>query len=379
MLLTMQARGLLAGGFLFLTLGGALQAGVPARLEGPVQVLKAVGPEGKGNAEASAAWKQVASAPLPVLPGLLEAMDGANDYALNWLRSAVESVEERGRKSGGKIPVAAVEEFLRDTRHHPRARRLAYEILQRAEPERARRLLPGFVNDPANELRRDAVQLLVVAAGEKVTGDRAAAVAGYREALGHAREADQIDDLAKKLGELKEKVDLQKVFGWVTRWKMVGPFDNTGGAGFSKAFPPEEKLDVAAEMDGKSGKVRWVDFESKDDYGLIDFNKPFSDLKEVTGYAMAEFWSDTARPVQLRLGCKNGWKVWVNGKLLFGRDEYHRNMEIDQYRLAMELKPGRNVLLVKCCQNEQKEDWTKEWEFQLRLTDEQGTPIVSTK
>ena len=344
-----------------------------------MQVLKAIGPEGKGNAEASAAWKQVASAPLPVLPGLLEAMDGANDYALNWLRSAVESVEDRGRKAGGKIPVAAVEEFLRDTRHHPRARRLAYEILQRAEPERARRLLPGFVNDPANELRRDAVQLLMVAAGEKATGDRVAAVAGYREALGYAREADQIDDLAKKLGELKEKVDLQKVFGWVTRWKMVGPFDNTGGAGFSKAFPPEEKLDVAAELDGKSGKVRWVDFESKDDYGLIDFNKPFSDLKEVTGYAMAEFWSDTARPVQLRLGCKNGWKVWVNGKLLFGRDEYHRNMEIDQYRLATELKPGRNVLLVKCCQNEQKEDWTKEWEFQLRLTDEQGTPIGSTK
>ena len=56
----MQARGLLASGFFFLTLGGAVQAGVPARLEGPVQVLRSVGPEGKGNAEASAAWKQVA-------------------------------------------------------------------------------------------------------------------------------------------------------------------------------------------------------------------------------------------------------------------------------------------------------------------------------
>jgi len=143
--LTMQARGLLAGGFLFLTLGGALQAGVPARLEGPVQVLKAIGPEGKGNAEASAAWKQVASAPLPVLPGLLEAMDGANDYALNWLRSAVESVEDRGRKAGGKIPVAAVEEFLRDTRHHPRARRARARLLSAAGPRSApqRRADPG--------------------------------------------------------------------------------------------------------------------------------------------------------------------------------------------------------------------------------------------
>lgn len=344
-----------------------------------MKVLRAVESEGKGNASASAAFKEVASAPVSVLPGILEAMDGANDYALNWLRSAVEAIEQRGRTSGAKLPVAELESFLKTTRHHPRARRLAYELIQRADPQRASRLLPGFVNDPANELRRDAVQLLVVAAGAKVEGDKPAAVAAYREALGYAREADQIDDIAKKLADLKEKVDLQKVFGWVTKWKLIGPFDNTGGAGFAKVFPPEETIDLQAELDGKTAKVRWVEFESKDDYGLIDFNKPFTDLKEVSGYAYTEFWTDTARPVQLRLGCKNGWKVWVNGKLLFGRDEYHRNMEIDQYRLATELKPGRNVILVKCCQNEQKEDWTKEWEFQLRLTDEQGTPIVSTK
>ena len=46
-------------------------------------------------------------------------------------------------------------------------------------------------------------------------------------------------------------------------------------------------------------------------------------------------------------------KVWLNGRFVFGRDEYHRNMEMDQYRLPVELKSGRNTLLVKCCQNEQ--------------------------
>jgi hypothetical protein len=174
-------------------------------------------------------------------------------------------------------------------------------------------------------------------------------------------------------------VDLQKVFGWVTRWKLIGPFDNTGGAGFAKAYAPEVQLDLAAEADGKTGKVRWVDQVTKSDYGLVDFNVPFTSLKEVAGYAYTEIWSDTARPVQVRLGCDNGWKVWLNGKFLFGRDEYHRNVEIDQYRLAANLKPGKNILLVKCTQNEQVEDWTKTWEFQLRLTDEQGTPIISTK
>jgi len=45
----------------------------------------------------------------------------------------------------------------------------------------------------------------------------------------------------------------------------------------------------------------------------------------------------------------------------------------------VDLKPGRNALLVKLCQNEQVEDWTVEWEFQLRITDSLGTPISLAK
>jgi hypothetical protein len=47
--------------------------------------------------------------------------------------------------------------------------------------------------------------------------------------------------------------------------------------------------------------------------------------------------------------------------------------------MPVSLKAGKNILLVKCAQNEQTQDWAKEWEFQLRVTDEQGTPIVSTR
>ena len=112
---------------------------------------------------------------------------------------------------------------------------------------------------------------------------------------------------------------------------------------------------------------------------MVDFNQAISSLKGVAGYATAEFWSDSARSAQVRLGCKNGWKIWVNGTLVFGRDEYHRSAEIDQYRMPVSLKAGKNILLVKCTQNEQTQDWAKEWEFQLRVTDEQGTPIVSTR
>ncbi len=81
--------------------------------------------------------------------------------------------------------------------------------------------------------------------------------------------------------------------------------------------------------------------------------------------------------MELRLGCKNAWKIWHNGKLVFGRDEYHRGMRIDQYKLKVHLAKGRNTLLIKLCQNEQQQDWTKQWQFQLRVCDATGTAVLA--
>ncbi len=366
-------------GTVLLLVGSACGSELPRELRAPVDVLRSVGPEGRGNGAAGKAMATVAAADAQAIPGLLAAMDGANDYALNWLRSAIESVADRD-PGGLAAGLGPLETFLRDTAHHPRARRLAYELISRADRTRARSLLPGFLNDPGNELRREAVQQLAAAAAERAgAGAKEASVADFRRALAAAREPDQVEQIAKQLTELGEKVDLQRTFGWVTRWKVIGPFDNAGGAGFDRAFAPETGVDFAAETAGLNGPVKWVDYESKSEYGLVDFNQPLTALKGVAGYAAAEFWADTARPVEIRLGCKNGWKVWLNGKFLFGRDEYHRGVEIDQYRLPATLQPGRNVILVKCLQNEQTEDWTKEWEFQLRVTDAQGTPVASAQ
>ena len=355
-------------------------ADLPAPLKESVVILRAVGPEGRGNEEARGAVLALSGSNAQAIPGLLESMDGANEYALNWLRNVIEVVVHREKTAGQPLPLDAMETFLRDRSHEPKARRMAYELIRRVDPARAGRLLPEFQNDPGAELRRDAVSELARGAALKASGgDRAAAEEAYRRALGFAREADQIDELAKALTDLGATIDLRDAFGWVSRWKIIGPFDNTGGAGFGQAFPPETGIDPAGELEGKKGKVQWQDYETKDDHGLVDFNRPLSPLKEVTAYAWTELWSDRARPVQIRLGCKNGWKVWLNGQFVFGRDEYHRNMEMDQYRLPVELKAGRNTLLVKCCQNEQTEDWTKEWEFQLRITDPEGTPVRSSR
>ena len=363
-----------------LLFGTALAAALPAHADfkSDVAVIRQVGAEGKGNPPAAAAWMNLAKADAKSLVPLLAAMDDANDLAANYLRSAVDAIVDRELAAKRTLPQADLEKFIADTKHNPRARRLAYELIVRVSPATGEKLLPTFLNDPSVELRRDAVQQLIDAADKALAAqDKSAATKEFSDALTYARDEAQIKKVAGELRKLEQPVDLPKHFGFLTHWKLIGSFDNTKLVGFDTAYPPETELNLAAIYDGKLEQARWVDVATANDYGMVDFNKPFGDLKGVTGYAFTEFNAATARPAELRLGCKNGWKVWFNGKLLFGRDEYHRGARIDQYRLPVELKAGKNTILVKVCQNEDVKDWTKEWEFQLRVCDASGTAILA--
>ena len=188
--------------FLSCQLAACLQAASSREVADWVQTIQAVQSEGRGNVEASRAWQQIAALEAKQLPLVLAAMDGANNYALNWLRAAVDTIVERTRRAKQPLAVAALKRFLDDTRHHPRARRLAYELLIRADPDAAKKLLPTFLNDPSNELRRDAVEQLVGQAALALNaGQTNGAMAIYQKALTHARDVDQVDALAKTLRE----------------------------------------------------------------------------------------------------------------------------------------------------------------------------------
>lgn len=342
-----------------------------------IAAIKAVGKEGAGNEAAAEAWAALAKDESVSLVALLEGMDGANELASNWLRAAVDVAADRAEKAGKALPEAELNAFLADQSHGPRARELAFELLERADAEAAAKLVPGFLLDPANGLRRRAVRSLIDQAGEAREKTPEDAAALYQKALDGARDADQIKLIADALRDLKKPVDLPRHFGFIMDWQVVAPFDNKDRGGFDIAFPPEKGVDLNASYEGKDGDaIKWQPLVSEDDYGMLDFNKPYGLLKEVVGYAYTEFDSEEERPAEIRLGCKNAWKVWVNGELLFGRDEYHRGARIDQYKLPFQLKKGKNTILVKLCQNEQKEEWTVQWQFQLRVCDEVGTAIL---
>ncbi len=336
--------------------------------------LTAVEREGNGNEAASTAWREVVKAGPSALPALLAAAGKGSTVADNWVRLAGDVIVETALREKAALPLSEMEVFLADTTHSAAGRRLAFDLLQQADSARAAALVPTLIADPVQELRRGAVQRLMDAAKTKT--DDAAKVA-YEEALAAVRDEDQTKIIAEELKKLGVTVDLPKHFGFLMHWNIIGPFDNTERKGFDTVFPPENGVALDATYDGKGKPVKWQPFTSADDYGKLDFNKAIAAQKEVTAYAATTFDAAAERDAELRFGGKNAWKVWLNGELLFARDEYHRGQQMDQYKLKCRLKKGANVILVKCCQNEQTEDWTVEWEFQLRVCDSTGTAILA--
>jgi hypothetical protein len=349
-----------------------------------VRVIRAVESEGRGNREAIAAWRELAQCDAGQLPGILAAFDGANPLAINYLRSAVETIADRTLEQGAALPAAELEKFTFETKHEPKARRLAFELLCKVDPQSPDRVIPRMINDPSVEMRRDAVARLIQVA-TTLLADETQSEKGKDEArktlaqaLDGARDNDQVQAIKKQLEGLGQKVDLASHFGFLLSWQLVAPFDNTEKKGLAISYPPETQLDLNAKYEGKEAKeIRWVEHTTDNEYGIVDLAKALGPFKGAVAYAATEFQSDKPLPVEFRLGTPNSWKVWLNGDLIFAREEYHRGMSIDQYRMRGNLKVGKNVILIKICQNEQTEDWAQSWQFQIRVCDAAGTAILS--
>lgn len=352
----------------------ALLLALAAQADPDLEKIRAVGKEGAGNAEAGQAWRAVvARGPEAILP-ILCAFDDTNPRAANWLRAALDAVAERALAEGGKLDGPKLEAFVLDLRHAGRGRRAAYEWLCRIDPGAPERLLPGMLDDPDRELRRDAVAR-AFAAAEKLLkdGDKPAAAEAFRRLLPHARDRDQVDALAKHLKGLGVQVDVQAHYGVIPKWLLITSFDNRGMKGFDVAYAPEKGIDPAAALEGKEGRpVRFLRHTTNDSHGKVDLNAVLGKEMGAVAYAFAAVESAIERPVELRVATNNAVKVFLNGELAFFRNEYHHGMKMDQYVARGRLRRGRNEVLLKICQNEQKEDWAQSWSFQARLCDELG-------
>jgi hypothetical protein len=316
---------------------------------------------------ASKAIKQLGNASDVTLIQSLTAMKGATPLGRNWLSGLANSLY---RKSG-KSQTAELTKFLEDASQDGEARYLVFQWLTTNNDVLRKKLLADMSKDTSPELR-----FLAIEEAMKVELERG----DLTVLLKAARHPSQVVSLIEKLKAAGITIDQSRQLGFLPEWRLIGPFDNVGTANFDKVFEVETdwaKGAVKDEYQGKTEAVTWTQHTTAEPDGVVDLAQLYNKEKGCIIYAAAEFDSEKDQDAEVRLGCINGNKIWVNGKLVMSNEVYHTGAQIDQYAEPIHLKAGKNQILVKVCQNEQKEQWAQDYKFQLRICDSTGKAILT--
>ena len=197
--------------------------------------------------------------------------------------------------------------------------------------------MPDQFSDP--EFRADAVEVLLAAGTKAVdAADLETAKQKFTLAFEHARDSQQVVRAADRLKALGSVVDVPAQLGLVVDWWLLGPFAAPGFSGFDQVFPPEERVDLAAEYTGADGQpIRWLRHHTDDPLGLVNLVQGVAPAAEAVGYAYAELDAPRDMPVQLRTGADDNCTVWLNGQKVFGRQQWLNGIRLDRFVTPVQL------------------------------------------
>ncbi len=135
-------------------------------------------------------------------------------------------------------------------------------------------------------------------------------------------------------------------------WHYIGGFDNAGGAGFDKSYPPEKEINLQAKYPGKGGApIGWQEGKFIDgQVNSLAILKPEHNMDSVV-YLHREIEVSTASEMPVSLGSDDTITVWCNGQKLLAENVY-RPAAPDQNQVKLQLKPGKNRILIKIGQGQ---------------------------
>lgn len=161
--------------------------------------------------------------------------------------------------------------------------------------------------------------------------------------------------------------------GYVTRWQIVGPFDNAERKGHGTVYGPEkEAFDPGQTFEGKvpGEPLTWrvQDYEALPHHGYLSFDDVLRPNTQVVGYATTWIRSPKTTDAALHLGSGGAYKVWLNG-VEVGESEVYRGPDPLQEAWRVRLAKGWNRVLVKVAVTDGL------WGVYLRVSDKKGAAI----
>ncbi|MBI5517571.1 MAG: DUF3857 domain-containing protein [Deltaproteobacteria bacterium] len=197
------------------------------------------------------------------------------------------------------------------------------------------------------------------------------AVLPPRRALARMLEAET----RRELGQLHQASALAAELGYLTSWRVIGPFDNEGRAGFAREYGPETDRGAGLEpdraYDGLERPVRWRPVPGITRAGLVPLDALVRPSVNACAFAHSTVTAVNDGPAVLWLGATGAVAAYVNGALVL-RDAAVRRAFPDRAGAPVRLRRGPNRVLLKVCTDD------RGLAFYARLTRPDGTPLAAT-
>jgi transglutaminase-like putative cysteine protease/tetratricopeptide (TPR) repeat protein len=181
-------------------------------------------------------------------------------------------------------------------------------------------------------------------------------------------------ELAEARGDRAAARRFYEAEGYVLGWQIVGPFDNSGGAGHDAIFAPETTpfdggQSFTGTLPGEALLWQQVDYDQAPRRGYVALDDRLSPSEHATGYATV--WIRAARPTAaaLHLGTSGPYRVWLDDEEIGDGGAYRAAHPLQETH-GLALAPGVHRLLVKVSAEEGG------WGLFARLSAPEGGSLV---
>jgi transglutaminase-like putative cysteine protease/predicted Zn-dependent protease len=153
-------------------------------------------------------------------------------------------------------------------------------------------------------------------------------------------------------GELPRAREAFRDLGFVTDWRVVGPFDNEGKNGFAATHGPEEErsapwIDGVSYL-GKERDVSWRAYEHASPLPFVDLGARLRPSANVCAYAETFVSFERGETRSLWVGAAGAVRVWWNGQPVL-EDAAYAGAFPDRHVAMVAARAGWNRVLVKNC------------------------------
>ncbi|MBN1342575.1 MAG: HEAT repeat domain-containing protein [Phycisphaerae bacterium] len=238
----------------------------------------------------------------------------------------------------------------------------------------------------ANPTSAGAVEKLLADPNPQVRGAAARAYLAIAPKMNLKKDAKQTAAILKKLidagivppGQMQnvlqhlratgDKSNVAEKLGMITHWWVIGPWPSPEWSAFDKTFFPEKEIDLAKTYKDGDRELKWKPVVTASPEGRVDLRASIQPDQSVAAYGYAEVTSDQDQDVLFCTGSDDGMKLWVNGKVVFAKNE-PRGLAVDMDTIPARLQKGVNKILIKVLNG------GGGWEFCARVTTKDGKPV----